>query len=82
MDGSKDNNKTARAAVLDKLIFKKALPMKSSFFNAEARAINLVLNIISKSEHKKFIIFSDSLCLTIIKKLKKLGILLLNGWVD
>ncbi len=54
MDGSKDNNKTPCAAVLDKPILKKALPMKSSFFNAEARAINVVPNIISKSEYKKF----------------------------
>ena len=34
--------------------------MESSIFTAEARAIDLALNIISKSKHKKFI-FSDSL---------------------
>ena len=34
--------------------------MESSIFTAEARAIDLAFNIISKSKHK-FIIFSDSL---------------------
>ena len=66
-DGSKDNNKTVCAAVLNKTILKKALPMESSIFTAEARAIVLVLKIISKSKHKKFILFSESLCLAIAK---------------
>ena len=35
--------------------------MESSIFTVEARAIDLALNIILKSKHKKFIIFSDSL---------------------
>ena len=35
--------------------------MESSIFSAEARAIDLALNIISKSNHKKFITFLDSL---------------------
>ena len=61
MNGSKDNNKTASAAVLNKTILKKALSFQSSIFTAEARAIDLALKIISKSKHKKFIIFSDSL---------------------
>ena len=61
MDGSKNNNKTACVAVLNKTILKKALPMESSILTAEARAIDLALNIILKSKHKKFIIFSDSL---------------------
>ena len=51
----------ACAAVLNKTVLKKALPMESSIFTAEARAIDLALNIISKSKNKKFIIFSDSL---------------------
>ena len=75
-DGSKDNNKTACAAVLNKTVLKKALPMESSIFTAEARAINRALNIISKCKHKKFMIFSEeiydilrlTLCLSIIKK--------------
>ena len=58
--GSKDNDKTACAAVLDKTIIKKALPTKSAIFTAEARPIDLALDIISKSKHEKFIIFSVS----------------------
>ena len=61
MDDSKDNDKMACAAVLDKTIIKKAVPMESSIFTAEARAIDLAFDIILKSKHKKFIIFSDSL---------------------
>ena len=49
------------AVVLNKTVLKKALPNESSIFTAEARAIDLALNIISKSKHKKFIKFSDSL---------------------
>ena len=41
MDGSKDSNKTACTAVLNKTIHKKALPMKSFFFTAEVCAIDL-----------------------------------------
>ena len=40
---------------------KKAVPTKSSIFTAEARTIDLAIDIISKSKQKKFIIFSDSL---------------------
>ena len=47
-DGSKDNNKTAYAAVLNKTILKKAFPMESSIFTAETHAIDLALNIFSK----------------------------------
>ena len=53
--GSKNNNKTVCTAVLNNTIIKKALPTKST---AEVRAIDLALDIISKSKHKKFIIFS------------------------
>ena len=60
-DGSKDNGRAVYAAVLNKTVLKKALPRESSIFTAEARAIDLALNIISKNKHKKFIIFSDSL---------------------
>ena len=49
-DGSKDNNKTASAAVLNKIIIKKAFPMESSIFTAEARAIDLAIDIISTSK--------------------------------
>ena len=59
-DCSKENNKTACAAVLNETITKKALPRESSIFTAEVCAIYLALDI-SMSKHKKFIIFSDSL---------------------
>ena len=60
-DGSKDNNKTACAAVLNKTILKKGLPKESSIFTAEICAIDLALDIISKNKYSKYIIFSDSL---------------------
>ena len=60
-DSSRDNDKTACTAVLNKTIMKKALPIESSIFPAEACAIDLALNIILKNKHKKFIIFSESL---------------------
>ena len=44
--------------------------MENSIFRAEACAIDLALNIISKEKHKKLIIFSDSLCPIIIKQQK------------
>ena len=59
-DGYKDKNKSSSAAVLNKTILKKPLPMESSIFTAETCAIDLALNVISKSKHKKFI-FLDSL---------------------
>ena len=71
-DGSKDNNKTACATVLNKTIHKKALPMKSSIFTAEVCAIDLALNIISRDKNNKFIIFSDSLSVLTSLKNKKL----------
>ena len=70
-DGSKGNNKTACAAVLYKIIKTKALPMVSSIFTAEACAIDLALDIISKEKHKKFIIFSDSLSVLLSLNNKK-----------
>ena len=57
----KDHSRTVCAAVLNKIIHKKALPMESSIFTAEICAIDLALNIISRDEHNQFIIFSDSL---------------------
>ena len=45
--------------------------MESSIFTAEARAIHLAFNIISKSKHKKFIIFSDSLSVLLSLSNKK-----------
>ena len=60
-DGLKDHSRTACAVVLNEIIHKKALPMESSIFTAEICAIDLALNIISKSKGKKFLLFSDSL---------------------
>ena len=72
MDDSKDSNKTACVAVLNKIIHKKALPMKSSIFTAKVCAIDLALNIISGNKHNKFIIFSDSLSVLTSLRNKKL----------
>ena len=46
--------------------------MESSIFTAEVCAIDLVLNIISRDKHSKFIIFSDSLSVLTSLKNKKL----------
>ena len=71
-DGFKDNDKTASAAILNKTIIKKTLPMESSTFTAEARTIDLALDIISKSKRKKYIIFLDSLSVLLSLSNKKL----------
>ena len=71
MDGSEDNDKAACTAVLDKTIIKKALPMESFIFPAEVQAIDLALNFISKSKHKKFIIFSELLLVLLSLSYKK-----------
>ena len=71
-DGSKDNNITACAAVLNKIIKIKALPMENSIFTAEACAIDLALDIISKEKHKKFVIFSNSISVLLSLSNKKL----------
>ena len=71
-DGSKDHSRTPCAAVLNKIIHKKALPMESSIFTAEVCAIDLALNIISRDKHNKFIIFSDSLFVLTSLENKKL----------
>ena len=70
-DGSKDNGRAVCAAVLNKTVLKKALPGESSIFTAEAHTIDLAPNIISKSKHKKFIIFSDSLSVLLSLRNKK-----------
>ena len=51
--------------------------MESSIFTAEARAIDLALNIISKSKHKKIIIFSNSLSILLSLSNKKFQNLLI-----
>ena len=66
-DGSKDNNKTACAAVLNETILKKALPMESSIFTAEVFAIDQALDKILKSKQEIYHILSLVLGLTTIK---------------
>ena len=51
--------------------------MESSIFTAEAYAIDLALDIISKEKHKKFIIFSDALSVLLSLNNKKLEHLLI-----
>ena len=51
-DGSKDHSRTACAAVLNRIIHKKALPMESSIFTAEVCAIDLAFNIISRDKQQ------------------------------
>ena len=70
-DGFKDNGRAACAAVLNKTVLKKTFPRESSIFTAEAHTIDLALNIISKSKHKKFIISSDSLSALLSLRNKK-----------
>ena len=70
-DGSKDNGRATCAAVLNKTVLKKAPPKESAIFTAEAHAIDLALNTISKNKHKKFIIFSDSLSVLLSLRNKK-----------
>ena len=71
MDGSKDNGRAACAAVLNKTVLKRALPRENSIITVEARAIDQALNIISKSKHKKFMIFSNSLSVLLSLRNKK-----------
>ena len=54
--------------VLPSNIITKRLPNSTSIYRAEAKAIDIALNIITQTESTKFIIFSDSLSvLTSIK---------------
>ena len=69
--GPKFNDKTARAAVLNKTIISTAISTESSIFTAEGRTIDLALHIILKSKYKKFIIFSDSLLVLLSLSNKK-----------
>ena len=60
-DGSKVEDKVAAAAVTDSEIHMSRLADRSSIFTAEARAIELALDLIKKSKMKNYIVFSDSL---------------------
>ena len=58
----------ACTAALNKTIIKKALPMESSIFTAEAHVIDLALNIISKSKQEVYHILRLAFSLSIIKQ--------------
>jgi len=60
-DGSKMNNGTAAAAVNGDVVKSLRITSHFSIFTAELVALNLALDIIRRSRHKKFVIFSDSL---------------------
>jgi len=60
-DGSKINNNTASAAVIQKHTLMKRIPNKSSIFSAELHAIQIALSHIQQYPNEKYIIFSDSL---------------------
>ena len=60
-DGSKDGEKVAAACVTDGKSVQFRLPDNASIFSAEVKAIDLALDLITSSSHRKHIIFSDSL---------------------
>jgi len=60
-DGSKDNDRTAAAAVSEGLNVQVRLLDGASIYTAELRAIQRALDIASASDEQSFIIFSDSL---------------------
>ena len=71
-DGSKQNNTTASAAIINKETKKtKRLPKNTSIFSAEIYAINLALDLIKEKEDPKYIIFTDSLSAIIAIKNRK-----------
>ena len=70
-DGSRMNNSVAAAAVSHEEVKRLRIPDKASIFTAELVALNLALDIVWHSSHKKFVIFSDSLsCLLAIQNLQ------------
>ena len=72
-DGSKQNNVTTSAAIINRKIqIKKHLPRETSIFSAEVYAVNLALDLITKSRNTKHIVFSDSQSAIVAIKEKKL----------
>ena len=67
-DRSKDNNKTVCAAVLNKIITTKALPMESSIFTAEACAIDYYRHYLERKTQKIHHILRLTLSPIIIKQ--------------
>jgi len=70
-DGSKMNNSVAAAAASREEVKSLQIPDKASIFTAELIVLNLALDIVRHSRHKKSVIFSDSLsCLLAIQNLQ------------
>ena len=68
-DGSKDDMKVGCAVVSDDFSETMRIPDGSSIFTAEAKAIDLALDLIADCEtSNKFIIFSDSLSVLLLEK--------------
>ena len=61
IDGSKDGEKAASAAILDGELYQFRLPNNSSIFSAELKAIDLALNHTEQDAYWRDIIFTDSL---------------------
>ena len=70
-DGSKDDKSTSSASIsFNPKIPEKSekIPSNATIFTAEANAIDIAINNISKSENKNFLIITDSLsCLMALK---------------
>ena len=72
IDGSRQNNVTTSAPIINRKIqIKKHLPRETSIFSAEVYAINLALDLITKSRNTKHIVFSDSQSAIVAIKGKK-----------
>ena len=61
IDGSKDGEKVASAAILDGELYQVRLPNNFSLFSAELKAIDLALNHIEQDAYWRYIIYTDSL---------------------
>ena len=59
-DGSRNKNKVAVAAVINKDVFSARLPDETTLFSAETKAMELAFQYIKMSKHTHFRIISDS----------------------
>ena len=60
-DGSKSENGVGSAVVCGNKIYEAKLPKSASIYTAEMTAIVIALEIVEKSNKKRFVIYSDSL---------------------
>ena len=68
-DGSKEDSKVGCAVISDNHSYMQRIPYDSSIFTAEAKAIDISLDVISTCDaNNKFIIFSD--LLSVLKLMK------------